>query len=120
MDRRIFHIKEKLSQNPELSWTVEKMADTVGLSVPGFKQTFKKKVGVSPLAYLLELRVEKARQLLSDPHNFLQINEIGVICGLTNASHFTRDFKKRNGMTPNEYRDHCAEIEQSKLQNGQE
>ena len=120
MDRRIFHIKENLSQSLGHAWTVEQMAISVELSVPRFNQLFKEKVGISPIAYLLEIRLEKVRELLSDTHSFLQIKEIGVICGLTNDSHFSREFKKRNDRTPTEYREHCAEIDQSNSPDGQE
>jgi AraC-like DNA-binding protein len=120
MDRRIFHVKEQLSQTLGRSWTVQEMASSVGLSVPRFKQLFKEKVGISPMVYLLELRLEKAREMLADTHSFLQIKEIGVKSGLTNDSHFTREFKKKFGVTPTEFREHSAEIEQSIPPDGQE
>lgn len=56
------------------------------------------------MAYLNELRLEKARELLEDERCFLQIKEIGHQVGLVNDSHFTRDFKKKYGLTPTEYR----------------
>lgn len=116
----MFHIKNQLSQNLGMSWSVQKMAKAVELSVPRFKQLFKEKTGIAPMAYLLEIRLEKARELLSDTHSFPEIKEIGVICGLTNASYLTREFKKRNGKTPSEYREHCSQMEQSALPDAQE
>ena len=120
MDGRIFYIKNQLSQNLGYSWSVQEMADSVKLSLPRFKQLFKEKVGISPMAYLLEIRLEKAHELLSDPECFLQIQEIGVICGLTNDSHFTRDFKRKFGETPSQCREQASEIHQSNSPDGQE
>ena len=120
MDRRIFHIQQQLYQNLGHSWSVEEMADSVKLSATRFKQLFKKEIGVSPKAYLLEIRLEKAHEFLMDPQRFLQIQEIGVICGLTNDSHFTRDFKRKFGLTPTQCRQQASEIHQSNSPNGQE
>jgi transcriptional regulator GlxA family with amidase domain len=113
MDGRIFHIKQKLEHSLGHDWTVEQMAEAVRLSVPRFKQLFKQEMGISPMAYLLELRLERAREMIRDTHSFLQIKEIGAKCGLKNDSHFTKYFKKRYGMTPTETRNKIWEIEQS-------
>ncbi len=119
MDRRIFHIKDHLSQNLGRSWSVEEMADAVKLSTTHFKQLFKEKVGISPMAYLLEIRLEKAREILVDPQCFLQIQEVGVKSGLSNDSHFSRDFKRKFGQTPTQCREQAAEIHQSNSPDGQ-
>lgn len=113
MDGRIFHIKNQLSQNLGHSWSVEKMAETVRLSISRFKQLFRKKVGGSPMAYLLELRLEMASKLLADPLCFLQIKEIGFLVGMANESNFTRDFKRKFGTTPTRFRERAREVHQS-------
>src|SRR5437867_2003649 len=100
MDGRIFHVKNLLSQSMGHSWTVKEMAEKVGLSVPHFLKLFKTEIGDPPMAYLHQLRLETARYLLES--SFLQVKQIGVQTGLTNASHFTRDFKKKFGLSPSE------------------
>ena len=67
-----------------------------------FQKLFKSNTGTSPVAYLRELRLEKARLLLET--TFVQIKQIGIKIGLTNDSHLTRDFKNKYGVTPTECR----------------
>src|SRR5437867_1241558 len=100
MDGRIFHIKTKLSQDLGRHWTVSDMAGMVGLSVSRLHKLFRIEIGHSPIAFLHELRLEKARKLLEV--TFLQIKQVGYKTGLTNDSHLTRDFKRKFGITPTE------------------
>lgn len=120
MDRRIFHIKNMLSQDLGRSWSVEKMALAAEMSVSYLQRLFKEKTGVTPMAYLNDLRLEKAREMLADPNCFLLIKKIAFMVGLKNNSHFTQDFKAKFGMTPTKYREHQAEIHQLLSADGQE
>ena len=120
MGNRIFHIQQLLSQTLGEYWTVERMADIVGLSPDHFKYRFKKVVGISPMAYLLNLRLEKAHEYLSDPLCFLQIQEIRLPVGFTDDSHFTRNFKKKYGLAPTQCRLQACEKYQDDFKNSQE
>jgi len=113
MDWRIFHIQNLLSQSPGHSWTVEEMAEIAELSVPHFRRLFRREVGVSPMTFLNNIRLEAAHAYLSAQDCFLQIQEIGQKCGLNDISHFSRDIKRKLGVSPTEFRENCAEIDQS-------
>ncbi len=63
-----------------------------------FKQNFNK----SFIVYLSELRIEKAKELLSDIT--VNIKEIGQKVGYRDSSYFTKVFKRITGVTPSEYR----------------
>lgn len=102
MDKRIFDLKKLFEEKPQGDWTVEKMAETVELSKPHLIKLFKIQVGMPPITYLREIRLEKARELLENSYH--QVKQIGVEIGMTNESHLTRDFKKKFGLTPTEYR----------------
>lgn len=95
------------------------MADEVRMSAPYFQKRFKEVTGSTPMAYLHDLRLEKARELLEEEQCFLQVKEIGSTVGLANDSHFTRDFKKKCGLTPSEYRKQHWEKKRSISQDGQ-
>ncbi|HQX55950.1 MAG TPA: helix-turn-helix transcriptional regulator [Pyrinomonadaceae bacterium] len=114
MDRRIFHIKNLLSQDLGRSWSVEDMAAEVRMSATNLHRLFKQaNDGVTPMAFLNERRLERAGEMLADSNCFLQIQEIGYHVGLTNNSYFTKDFKTKFGETPTEFRKRHSEIHQS-------
>lgn len=62
---------------------------------------FKKAVGLSPHAYLVQLRVEKAKQLLNTGYSIV---DAALETGFTDQSHMTRHFKTKFGIPPGIYR----------------
>lgn len=64
---------------------------------------FKKQEGITVLQYINDLKLAKAKQLLSETD--LQIKEIATKLGFTSAGYFGRFFKSKLGITPNVYRD---------------
>ena len=111
MDGRIFHIAEKMSGNLEHHWSVSEMALAVDVSEPHFIKLFRRFIGVTPFEHLTDLRMERARDLLKT--TFSRVNQIAVQIGIPNESQFTREFKKRFGSTPTQYRREHWETEQS-------
>jgi AraC family transcriptional regulator len=89
------------------------MAQAVRPPMSHFKQIFKERTGHSPMSYLQRVRLEKAHQILSDTHSFLQIKEIAFKCGFVSDSHFAREFKKRHAVTPTDFRAARSKSEQS-------
>lgn len=118
MDGRIFHLRKRILNDLKRQWTVEEMADYVELSAAHLQKLFNTSIGTSPIAYLRELRLEKARELLET--TFYRINQICYETGILDNSHFTRDFKKKYGVTPTEYRRRCWEKIQAEKSSGQE
>lgn len=102
MDGRIFDLRNDLLTNLKHDWTVKEMAKKAELSISHFPALFKAEIGMSLGAYLKEIRLEEARHLLETTHD--HVSQIGIDVGMPNGSHFTRDFKKRYGLTPTEYR----------------
>ena len=102
MDGRILHLRKLFLNDLAHDWTIEEMARNVELSTPHLQKLFKANLGIAPFAYLQVQRLERARELLET--TFLQIKQIGVQTGCRNDSHLTRDFKRRFGLTPTEYR----------------
>jgi AraC-like DNA-binding protein len=78
------------------------MAESVNLSPPYFCYLFKTITGVPPAKYLKSLRMQQAASLLTT--TFLSVKEIVRRVGVTDESHFVRDFKRIYGVTPSEYR----------------
>ncbi len=118
MDGRIFRLKERLLKSIRHAWTIEEMARFVELSVPHLQKLFKIETGTTPMAYLRDIRLKKARKLLET--KFSRLKEIGHEIGMPNDSHFTRDFKKKYGVTPTEYRRRHWEKTQTEKSFGKE
>lgn len=78
------------------------LADAAGVSEVYFRQLFVKYYGSTPRQYLLEVRMHKARQLLTE--GTLKVADVAAACGFSNAYHFCRSFRERTGQTPGEYR----------------
>ena len=102
MAERVKRVIELMQGDPSRSFTLGKMAESVNLSPPYFCYLFKTITGVPPAKYLKSLRMQQAATLLAT--TFLSVKEIARRVGLTDESHFVRDFKRLYGVTPSEYR----------------
>lgn len=102
MDRRIELVITKLEADTSRAWDAPTLGKLVNLSASRFRHLFKQEIGTSPRQYLRELRFRKAEALLAT--TFLSIKEIAEGVGLVPVNHFMRNFKKRHGITPREYR----------------
>ena len=102
MAERVKRVIELMHGDPSRSFTLGKMAESVNLSPPYFCSLFKSITGVPPAKYLKSLRMQQAAMLLTT--TFLSVKEIVRRVGLTDESHFVRDFKRLYGVTPSEYR----------------
>lgn len=102
MEYRVFRLKEQILENLKFDWTVEKMAEGSNVSKEHFHKLFKKTTGQSPISFVRNLRLEKAKELLETTN--LRVKEIIAEVGIRDQTHFVRDFKKVYGFKPNEYR----------------
>lgn len=93
-------IIDKEYMNPLLS--IEMIAEEVGMSVAYICRIYKKYTGNTINETLLDKRMEKVRNLLTE--STLSVNAISEKVGFTNSSYLYRVFKKVNGVTPNEFR----------------
>lgn len=85
-----------------LSITLEELARNGNLSISQFSLVFKRKTGKSPLEYLIQLRIQKACQLLDN--STLKIKDIAVKVGYQDPYYFSRIFTKVIGISPRDYR----------------
>ena len=77
------------------------LADMCNISEVYFRKLFVKTFGKSPKQYIIEMRVNKAKQLLSE--GVYKINAVAEKCGFSNPYHFCRVFREKTGETPTEY-----------------
>ena len=83
--------------------TVEKLANLGYMSKTSFNRWFKKELGITPIEYLIEVRIKMAKLMLKRKEN--QITEIAMRCGFGSSAHFSSCFQKHVGLTPSEYRE---------------
>jgi len=81
---------------------LEDMASLVKLSAKHFARAFRQSTGVPPHRWLVERRIERARELLATGN--LSLAEIALACGFADQSHFTVAFRRSVGVTPGAFR----------------
>lgn len=83
--------------------TVEELSEKACLSPSYLSTLFKKEMGMSITAYIMEKKMEAARNMLK--YSGYSYSEISSILAFSSQSHFIRAFKKHNGDTPRVYRE---------------
>ena len=78
------------------------MADHIGINPTYLSSFIKEQIGETFLTYVLNLRMERAKELLRSTN--LSQHEIAVRIGYANSGVFLRVFKKKYGLTPGAYR----------------
>lgn len=92
-----------LNQHYMLEIKLPQLAERAGISVGHYTVLFKKHTGTTVKAYLLKLRIEKAKQYLVQ--SSLTAKEVGKRVGFSDYFHFSRSFKKEVGCSPTFFRD---------------
>ncbi len=100
-------VEEYLREQPDSRMSLAEIAATVSVHPAHLNKVFKRHVGISVGAYLRQLQVERARQLLANPD--IPLARIAADAGFFDQSHFTRVFKSATGTTPAEFRRHACE-----------
>ena len=102
-DSRISRALTLLHEHPSNNWTLEQLANQIGMSRAAFAKRFKTLVGQPMFGYLTDLRMQKASELLRE--STLPIYEVAEVVGYESERAFTLTFKKHRGTTPKRYRD---------------
>lgn len=82
--------------------TLEEIAGKSNISVRHLNRIFRSYYQMTPIAYMLTLRLERACSLLK--HSGLTITQISYECGFNDSNYFTRQFRKAFGVSPKVYR----------------
>lgn len=98
---RARRVIEYVEANLGRAVTVQELADIAELSTYHFVRVFKNTLGLTPYQYVLERRVERAKELLRGKTAILA--EVGLSTGFGSQSHFTDAFHRTVGATPAEF-----------------
>ena len=102
-DLKLNSLKDFIEENIAEDLTIVKMADVVHMSQFHFARAFRRTTGFTPQQYLMQQRIELAKELLAK--NDLPIVEISLKTGFKNQSHFTTLFRKYTKFTPKLWRE---------------
>jgi len=91
-----------LGKNLDKKLTLNKLAAEVGYSPTYLSTLFKKETNYSPISYFSHLKILKACEFLD--YTNIKVKEISFNLGYTDPYYFTKDFKKKMGMSPRNYR----------------
>jgi AraC-like DNA-binding protein len=99
---RLKRISIFIDQNIDQPLSLDCLSRAVGLSRMHFAALFRRATGLRPHDYVMQRRMERAKQLLSE--SSMPIVEIAFCVGFQSQSHFTTVFKRAVGTTPNGWR----------------
>ena len=98
INRARLRIRESL----ESDLTIQKIAEDLGVSYSNFRKLFKEYTGLSPATYQQDLRLLRAKELLSTTD--LTIKEIAYRLNFESPDYFSAKFKAKMGCKPSEAR----------------
>ena len=78
------------------------LAELTNLSTSHFFRAFKNYIGVPPIQYINQRRIQCALEMMRNPNE--RLSRIAVACGLRDQSHFCRMFRRIVGQSPNDWR----------------
>lgn len=89
------------SRYTDSTLSVSELARVCGMSPVYLRKLFQNRFGSSPKDYLIQKRLEYAKQLLQSGQ--FAVSEVAALCGYSEPCHFSREFSARVGLSPRAY-----------------
>jgi AraC family transcriptional regulator len=99
---QVHRAKELMASRISGSLSLAELAGECQLSVSHFARAFKKTIGVAPHRWLVEQKMERAKQLLESTS--LTVTDIALECGFSHRVALSNAFQRMNGVNPGEWR----------------
>lgn len=96
-------VAEEISENVSKEYTLENLAEKTMLTQAKLQQGFKHLYARTVTEYIRHVRLEKARDLINDKDQNLNISQIVYSIGLSSRSYFSKIFKRKYGISPSEF-----------------
>ena len=101
-NKKLAHVLDLIESDLSEDLSLKVLATAAGLSEYHFLRMFKQSTGYTPHQYVINQRIERARELLKRTE--MSITEIAYLLGFSNPAHFTHHFRRKTGFTPSEMR----------------
>jgi AraC-like DNA-binding protein/mannose-6-phosphate isomerase-like protein (cupin superfamily) len=95
-------IKNYIDSHYSQNITLDYLSDLSYMNKFHLVHTFTKQIGISPINYVINKRIQEAKNLLATTN--YSIRDIASIVGFSNSSYFSQMFKRVSGVTPKSYR----------------
>ena len=102
IDERLIKVIAHIKNNVSKETNVEALADIACVTKSHLERLFRKKLGTSPLQYILRTKIQCAQRLLMTTNH--SINVVAHEVGFSDTSYFIRVFRQKIGFTPQDYR----------------
>ena len=102
MSTEIFKVMQYISNHVNQNISVEEIANHLQMDRTTLSKKFKRELGFNISEFIMRKKIEEAKSLLI--HSDKTISEISEYLCFSTQSYFQNVFKKKNGMTPKEYR----------------
>ncbi len=106
----ISFIKHYLETYYHESIQLEDLASMTHLSRFYISHSFKKEIGMSPMEYLIAIRIKESKILLRTTN--YSISQVADIVGFTTPTYFSKQFRKSTGISPTDYREQFQGVQQ--------
>jgi AraC family transcriptional regulator len=103
-DQRLARVIDFMTIHFAESLSLERLAREAGISKFHFAHLFRERTGMTPHRYLVQLRMDAARRMLTTTE--LTVSEIAAACGYETPAHFGAAFQRRHKQSPGTYRAH--------------
>jgi AraC family transcriptional regulator len=100
--RQLWQVLDYINDYLDQDIRLADLAGLLGMSQFYFSHLFKQSIGTTPYQYLLQQRIERAKQLLKQTDQ--SIIDIALLCGFNSHSHLSKQFRQLTGTTPRAYR----------------
>ena len=103
---RLKRVLEYIDSNLDKNITLSELADVVHMSLYYFAVLFRQSTGLSPHRFVLNKRVERAKELLRDPK--LSVLDVSMNVGFEHQNNFARAFRRVIGVSPSQFKRECS------------
>lgn len=100
--RIVKRVIDAIHQDPARPWTAGEMAELVGVSVRRLQQGFRECVGMTPMEYLADVRLECVHADLIENYSGETVSDIAIRWGIMHTGRFAAAYSRKYGLTPSQ------------------